>query len=173
MLDFTDQTPYEILSVSENTYAPIIERQLRHKISLYCALDKYATDIHGNNLRELFQNAAQTLLDPELRKQLDLRLKQERQLITIINNMLSNITLQLTKEEQLKYLVLKPNGTLYLSEARSQIENEITIRADKINISPYTDLENLLKQLNLLIIQNPDIIKDIFPSKEQVLKKKA
>ena len=68
MLNFTDKTPYEILNVSETAFIPVIERQLRHKLSLYCALDRNATDINGNNLREIFEQAAKTLINPNLRK---------------------------------------------------------------------------------------------------------
>lgn len=170
MLDFTDKTPYEILNVSETAFTPVIERQLRHKLSLYCALDRNATDINGNNLREIFDQAAKTLIDPNLRKQLDARLHKERQLEQILNKLLPKTKQIPSKEKQPKYIILKQDGTLYTSNNRSTDE-EITIPVSKLNIQSI-DLQDLIKQLNILIINEPDILSNLFPETGMVLNKK-
>lgn len=171
MLDFTDKTPYEILNVSETAFTPVIERQLRHKLSLYCALDRNATDINGNNLREIFEQAAKTLIDPNLRKQLDARLHKERQLEQILNKLLPKTKQIPSKEEQPKYIILKPDGTLYSSNDRSTEEEEITIPVSNLIIQSI-DLQDLIKQLNILIINEPDILSNLFPETGIVLNKK-
>lgn len=170
MLDFTDKTPYEILNVSETAFTPVIERQLRHKLSLYCALDRNATDINGNNLREIFEQAAKTLIDPNLRKQLDARLHKERQLEQILNKLLPKTKQIPSKEEQPKYIILKLDGTLYTSNNRSTDE-EITIPVSNLIIQSI-DLQDLIKQLNILIINEPDILSNLFPETGMVLNKK-
>lgn len=169
MLDFTDKTPYEILNVSETAITPVIERQLRHKLSLYCALDRNATDINGNNLREIFEQAAQTLTDPIKRKKLDQKIAQERQLINIINK----YSIQAQPDEtQPKYIVLRPDGTLYSSNERSLEENEITVPIHKTTIQPKTNIDDLIKQINLSIINDPTILSNIYQEEGKKLTKK-
>ena len=168
MLDFKDKTPYEILNVSETAFTPVIERQLRHKLSLYCSLDRNATDAYGNDLKTIFEEAARTLMDPELRKKLDKRLQQEWKLIELLNSFAKQSK---DKEESTGYIILKPNGTLYISNDRSIDETEISVPIHKTTLQSNKDLNTLIQQINLHIINNPDILNDIYPEKNKTLKK--
>ncbi len=171
MLDLKDKTPYEILDVSETAFAPVIERQLRHKLSLYCALDRDAIDINGDNLREIFEQAAKTLIDPNLRKQLDERLHKERLLEKILTKLLPKTKQIQSEETQPKYIILKQDGIIYSSNERSIITEEITIPTSRLNIQSI-DLQNLINQLNILIINNPTVLNELFNEEGFVLNKK-
>ena len=171
MLDLKDKTPYEILDVSETAFAPVIERQLRHKLSLYCALDRDATDINGNNLREIFNQAAKILLDPKQRKELDIRLYKERKLEQILNQLLPQTKQLHSKEEQPTYIILKQDGMLYISNERSSLTEEITIPAYRLNIKSI-NFQDLINQLNILIINDPKILNELFNEEGFVLNKK-
>ena len=83
MLDYKNKNPYEILGVQKTDSAPVIEREMRNKMYLYCSMNSEATDINGYKLQDLYKEAARILTTPEERKKLDIELSIQEHISNI------------------------------------------------------------------------------------------
>ena len=105
--------PYIILGIKETATNAEIKEALKKQINTYCGLDDNAKDINGYYLKESFYEAANSLLDKEKRKQIDLdisKIKTNHELaavhddiyVTYINNEYIKMKINFHKNESLE-----------------------------------------------------------------------
>ena len=63
--------PYTMLGVRQTATDSEIKEALKQKIKLYCSRDESRKNSDGEYLREIFTNAAKSLLDKEARAKID------------------------------------------------------------------------------------------------------
>ena len=137
MLDYKNKNPYEILGVQKTDSAPVIEREMRNKMYLYCSMNSEATDVNGFKLKDLYKEAARILTTPEERKKLDTELLIQEYLTS------ENITTSSSTElEDLTniYGILSTEGNFFFVK---MISDEFT-KAIDINTK-----EQIIEQINL------------------------
>lgn len=130
--------PYIILGIKETATNAEIKEALKKQINTYCGLDDNAKDINGYYLKESFYEAANSLLDKEKRKQIDLdisKIKTNHELaavhddiyVTYINNEYIKMKINFHKNESLenvKKISSRHLYTLFGADGSVLIANE-------------------------------------------------
>lgn len=178
MLDYKNKNPYEILGVQKTDSDPVIEREMRNKMYLYCSMNSEATDVNGYKLKDLYKEAARILTTPEERKKLDTELSIQEHLsnidikketktspedITNIFGLISNdgkfSLIRINNEEPPKAIDIKTEKKI-LSQVNmdtiyQQQDNKtyIIVEAKRIIPKRLINKENNINKTTLLIIE--------------------
>ena len=117
--------PYIILGIKETATNAEIKEALKKQINTYCGLDDNAKDINGDYLKESFYEAANSLLDKEKRKQIDLDISEiktnhelavvhdDKIYVTYINNEYIKMKISFHKYESLENVKKVSSRYLY------------------------------------------------------------